>query len=307
MTEVALSLQGLRKVFDEVVACDDLTLSFPSGQILGVVGPDGAGKTTTFRMLCGILEPTAGTAWVVGQDVVADPEAVRQSIGYLPQQFSLHRDLTILENLRYVADLYSLPRGQWEQRRDELLSITYLAPFGDRLAGRLSGGMRQKLALVAALIHRPRVLFLDEPTTGVDPVSRRDFWKILHDLPRQGVTIVISTPHMDEALRCHRLAFLHEGRLLAYDTPQALQHSLSGMMLEVRCQPQHEARSILRRLDVVRSVEVFGDRLHVAVRGGDDLPRVKEALRAAGLPCEDIQPMEPSLEDVFMALSAPQR
>jgi len=230
---------------------------------------------------------------------------VRQFIGYLPQQFSLHRDLTILENLRYVADLYSLPPGRWEQRRDELLSITYLAPFGDRLAGRLSGGMRQKLALVAALIHRPRVLLLDEPTTGVDPVSRRDFWKILHDLPRQGVTIIISTPYMDEALRCHRLAFLYEGRLLAYDTPEALQHALSGMTLDVRCHPQREARSILRRLDAVRSVEVFGDKLHVAVRGEADVSQVAEALRGAGLQCEDVEPMEPSLEDVFMALSAP--
>jgi len=306
MAELALDVQGLRKVFGEVVACEGLTLQLQAGLILGLVGPDGAGKTTTFRMLCGLVEPTSGTAIVSGQDVVRDPEAVRQFIGYLTQQFSLHRDLTVLENLRYVADLYSLPAGQWERRRDELLGITYLSPFGDRLAGRLSGGMRQKLALVAALIHRPHVLFLDEPTTGVDPVSRRDFWKILYDLPRQGVTIVISTPYMDEAIRCHHLAFMHEGRLLAYDTPEALRHSVGGIMLEVRCQPQREARAVLRQLPQVRSVEVFGDRLHVAVQAAADAAHIAHALAQAGLLCENVEEKEASLEDTFMALSAAQ-
>ena len=304
MTDVALDVQGLRKEFGAVVACEGLTLQAPAGQILGLVGPDGAGKTTAFRMLCGILQPTAGAARVAGHDVVRDPEAVKQVIGYLPQQFSLHRDLTIDENIRYIADLYQVPRGRWEERRDELLEITYLTPFRRRLAGRLSGGMRQKLALVCALIHRPQVLFLDEPTTGVDPVSRRDFWKILYDLPRQGVTIVISTPYMDEAVRCHQLAFMFEGRLLTHDTPAGLRQAMPGRVLAVRCPAQREARLLLQRLAPVQSVEVFGDRLHVVLQPGVVVDDVQDALREAGVDCTQVEEVEPSLEDVFMALTA---
>lgn len=304
MTDVALGIQGLRRTFGEVVACQELTLQLPAGQIMGLVGPDGAGKTTIFRMLCGILAPTSGTALVDGHDVIRDPEGVKHVIGYLPQQFSLHRDLTIDENIRYIADLYEVPPGQWEQRRDELLEITYLTPFRGRLAGRLSGGMRQKLALVCSLIHRPRVLFLDEPTTGVDPVSRRDFWKILYDLPRQGVTIAISTPYMDEAVRCNRLAFMFEGRLLAYDTPAALRDSMPGRVLAVRCEPRRDARIVLQRLPQVSSVEVFGDRLHVALASDVPVGDIRRALADAGLDCRQVEEMEPSLEDVFMALTS---
>jgi len=304
MTDVALDVQGLRKEFGAVVACEGLTLQAPAGQILGLVGPDGAGKTTAFRMLCGILQPTAGGARVAGHDVVRDPEAVKQVIGYLPQQFSLHRDLTIEENIRYIADLYQVPRGRWEERRDELLEITYLTPFRRRLAGRLSGGMRQKLALVCALIHRPQVLFLDEPTTGVDPVSRRDFWKILYDLPRQGVTIVISTPYMDEAVRCHRLAFMFAGRLLTHDTPAGLRQAMPGRVLAVRCPAQREARLLLQQLAPVQSVEVFGDRLHVVLQPDVVVDDVQDALREAGVDCTQVEEIEPSLEDVFMALTA---
>jgi len=306
MNDAALAAQGLRKEFGAVVACADLSLELPAGQILGLVGPDGAGKTTIFRMLCGILKPTAGLARVAGHEVTRDPEAVKQLIGYLPQQFSLHRDLTVDENIRYLADLYQVPPGRWEERRDELLDITYLTPFRRRLAGRLSGGMRQKLALVCALIHRPQVLFLDEPTTGVDPVSRRDFWKILYDLPRQGVTIVISTPYMDEAVRCNHLAFMFEGRLLAHDTPAALQQRMTGTVLAVRCAALREARLLLQRLPAVRSVEVFGDRLHVALQPGVAARDVAGTLHEAGVDCTHLEEVEPSLEDVFMALTAGQ-
>lgn len=303
MSDAALDVRGLRKEFGAVVACEGLSLALPAGQILGLVGPDGAGKTTVFRMLCGILKPTGGTALVAGHDVVRDPEAVKHVVGYLPQQFSLHRDLTIDENIRYIADLYEVPHGQWEARRDELLDITYLTPFRNRLAGRLSGGMRQKLALVCALIHRPQVLFLDEPTTGVDPVSRRDFWKILYDLPRQGVTIAISTPYMDEAVRCSQLAFMYEGRLLAQDTPTALKAQMTGTVLSVRCGAQRDARLLLQGLPAVQSVEVFGDRLHVALQPGAAVADVSAALHGAGVDCNQVEPVEPSLEDVFMALT----
>lgn len=303
MPDLALQVTGLHKRFRDVVACDDLNLQVEWGQIVGLVGPDGAGKTTTFRMLCGILKADSGQAIVAGYDVSRDPEGVKHQVGYLPQQFSLHRDLTIAENIRYMADLYEVPRGEWQARADELLEITYLAPFRDRLAGRLSGGMKQKLSLVCALIHRPRVLLLDEPTTGVDPLSRRDFWKILYDLPRRGVTILISTPYMDEASRCSRVAFMYEGRILASDTPQALREALPQQILEVRCRPQREARAALQGLDEVESVEVFGDRLHVATRRGADYGRFHAQLQEAGVECEDVVETPPSLEDVFMYLT----
>ena len=279
--ELAVVAQGLRKCFGPICACEGLTLDVASGEIVGLVGPDGSGKTTTFRMLCGILPPDAGTATVAGYDVSSQPEAVKARIGYLPQRFSLHRDLTIDENIHYTAELYTVPREQWEQRREELLEMTYLKPFRRRLAGRLSGGMRQKLALVCTLVHRPEVLFLDEPTTGVDPVSRRDFWKLLYDLPRQGVTIVISTPYMDEAARCNRLVFMYAGQVLAADTPDSLRRQVPGQLMQVRCRPQREAREALKRCPAVRSVEVFGDRLHVLLHDSAD-PALCQQLLAEG-------------------------
>lgn len=304
MAELAVDARGLAKAFGPVIGCRGVDLDVRPGEIMGLVGPDGAGKTTTFRMLCGILPPDGGQAAVAGHDVVADPEGVKARIGYLPQRFSLHRDLTVDENIAYVAELYTVPRDDWKRRREELLDMTYLLPFRRRLAGRLSGGMRQKLALICTLIHRPEVLFLDEPTTGVDPVSRRDFWKLLYDLPRQGVTIVISTPYMDEAARCTRLAFMYAGQLLAVDTPAGLKQVVPGRLWQVRCRPQREAREALKRCPAVGGVEVFGDRLHVALKEGGTPDLCQEALRAAGIECFEHQQVEPSLEDAFMALVA---
>jgi ABC-2 type transport system ATP-binding protein len=304
MAEPAVDARGLAKAFGPVSACRGVDLEVRPGEIMGLVGPDGAGKTTTFRMLCGIVPPDGGHAAVAGHDVIADPEGVKARIGYLPQRFSLHRDLTVDENIAYVAELYTVPQEDWHRRREELLDMTYLLPFRKRLAGRLSGGMRQKLALICTLIHRPEVLFLDEPTTGVDPVSRRDFWKLLYDLPRQGVTIVISTPYMDEAARCTRLAFMYAGQLLAVDTPAGLKQVVPGRLWQVRCRPQREAREALKRCPAVRGVEVFGDRLHVALQEGGTPDLCQEALRAAGIECFEHQPVEPSLEDAFMALVA---
>jgi ABC-2 type transport system ATP-binding protein len=307
MTDLAIEVSGLRKSFGGTVACQDLTFSVAAGQIVGLVGPDGAGKTTTFRLLCGILAADAGRALVVGTDVAADPEAVKRQIGYLPQRFSLHRDLTVWENIRYVAELYGVPGGQWETRAGELLEITYLQPFRGRLAGRLSGGMKQKLALLCALIHRPRLLLLDEPTTGVDPVSRRDFWQILYHLPQQGVTVFLSTPYMDEAARCNRLAFMYEGRLLAYDTPARLREQAPSQYLEVRCGSQRLAREKLQGMPEIRGVEVFGDRLHVALAPGGTAEAVSQALAPAQFACECVTPVAASLEDVFMELTRRER
>lgn len=301
---LAIDARDLRKAFGDVLAVGGFSLQVEAGEIVGLVGPDGAGKTTTMRLLCGILALDAGSARVAGQDVSAAPEAVKARIGYLPQRFSLHRDLTVDENIRYVADLYEVPAGTWEQRRDELLEITYMSRFRKRLAGRLSGGMRQKLALICTLIHRPEVVFLDEPTTGVDPVSRRDFWQILHDLPRQGVTILVSTPYMDEAARCHRVAFMHHGRILAADTPKGLVATVQGSILEVRCSPQRTAREALKQDPRIESVEVFGDRLHVVLRPGADASAVGEAVAPSGAALQSVEPASPSLEDAFLALLA---
>ncbi len=301
--ELAVSALGLRKRFGDVVACDGVDLSVGKGEILGLVGPDGAGKTTTMRMLCGVLDIDAGDARVDGYDVRTQPESVKRHIGYLPQRFALHRDLTIDENIRYFADLYEIPAGTWEQRRDELLEITYLTPFRRRLTGRLSGGMRQKVSLVCTLIHRPHIVFLDEPTTGVDPVSRRDFWKILYDLPRQGVTMLISTPYMDEASRCTHVAFMDRGRVLAADTPAALRTAYSGVVVHVRCEAQRQTRELLKTLDSVTSVEVFGDRLHVVFRPGADILAARRALNEAGVDCRQFEETQASLEDVFVSMA----
>ncbi len=300
--DLAVQVRGLRKAFEDVVAVDGLDLEVGTGEIMGLVGPDGAGKTTTLRMLCGILLPDAGEVRVAGHDAVRDPEEVKARIGYVPQRFSLHRDLTVNENIAYLADLYTVPPGTWTARREELLEITQMAPFRDRLAAALSGGMRQKLSLICALIHRPQVLLLDEPTTGVDPLSRRDFWQILYDLPRQGVTMLLCTPYMDEAARCNRVAFLHQGQILRQDTPAALRESIHSRIFEVRCRPQHLAREMLKRLPLVEGVEVFGDRLHVTLRPEAAPAEAWRALREAGVGELAPREVEPSLEDVFVAM-----
>jgi ABC-2 type transport system ATP-binding protein len=301
--DLAVEVHGLRKAFGEVAAVDGVDLEVARGEIVGLVGPDGAGKTTTLRMLCGILLPDGGEAWVAGHNVARDPEGVKARIGYVPQRFSLHRDLTVNENIAYVADLYSVPRATWTARRDELLEITQMAPFAGRLAAALSGGMRQKLSLLCALIHRPEVLLLDEPTTGVDPLSRRDFWGILYDLPRQGVTMLICSPYMDEAARCSRVAFLHQGRILRQDTPAALRESIRSRIFEVRCREQRACREALKRHPAVEGVEVFGDRLHVALRPEADPEATWQELTESGV--EGVEPREvaASLEDVFVAMA----
>jgi ABC-2 type transport system ATP-binding protein len=303
MPALAIDVHSLTKRYGGVTAVAGLDLAVEGGQIVGLVGPDGAGKSTTMRLLCGIVDPNSGSAMVAGRDVIRDPEGVKARVGYQPQRFALHRDLTVQENIAYLADLYQVPRGTWRQRSDELLEVTYLSPFRDRLAGDLSGGMRQKLALVCTLIHRPEVVLLDEPTTGVDPVSRRDFWKILSDLPRQGVTVLVSTPYMDEAARCHRVAFMYQGRVLAEDTPANLRQGITHTILQVRCRPQRVARETLKQMAGVEGVEVFGDRLHVALRAGADPSGLEQALTGAGVECEEIRQAEPSLEDVFVALA----
>jgi ABC-2 type transport system ATP-binding protein len=292
---------GLTRRFGETVAVDGIDLEVRPREIFALVGPDGAGKTTLIRMLCGALTPDGGSATVAGLDVVRDPEGVKARIGYMPQRFSLYGDLTVHENLRLYADIYGVRPSERAERGQRLLSGFRLAPFVDRPAQALSGGMKQKLALACTLIHQPQVLFLDEPTTGVDPVSRRQFWRILYDINRSGITILVSTPYMDEAERAGRVAMMDHGRVVACDDPRALREGLGDEILEIVAEPRARAKLALRSHPLVRSLEVFGDRFHVLTAAADAARPLGTALVEAGITIASIRPVQPSLEDVFVA------
>jgi ABC-2 type transport system ATP-binding protein len=299
--EPAIRVDRLTRSFKTVRAVDGLTFTVGRGELFGLVGPDGAGKTTTMRMLAGVLRPTGGDAVLHGVSVARDPEGVKHGLAYMSQRFGLYTDLTVLENLQFYADLYQVPRAERPARLERLFRFSNLGPFQDRLAGKLSGGMKQKLGLSCALIHQPEILLLDEPTFGVDPISRRDLWLIIHDMVAHGVTAVVSTAYMDEAERFDRLALLHRGRVLALDTPDALKDSLEGDLLAVRVDRVRAAREALLRHPNVQGVTVFGDRLHVAVRSATrDAAVVEAALRNAGFAVRDVRAVVPSLEDVFI-------
>lgn len=302
MSELAVRARGLRKVYRSAVAVDSVDLDVETGEIFGLVGPDGAGKTTTIRMLCGILPRTSGEAAVAGVDVFRKPEAARRKIGYMSQRFSLYGDLTVAENMRFFADIRHVPRDEQHRRGQELLQSSRMTQFTGRLAQNLSGGMKQKLALTCTLMHRPEVLFLDEPTTGVDPVSRRDFWRILYNLVSDGTTLFVSTPYMDEAERCNRVALMSNGRIVRCDTPERLKQDLRGDLVEVVCSPKKAAAAALSGAQGVISVQTFGDRLHVWVQSAlRDQPAVEAALRGSGVQVESARQIAPSLEDVFVS------
>ncbi|ACB74205.1 ABC transporter ATP-binding protein [Opitutus terrae] len=297
--------QGLRRVFGDVVAVDGLDLEVAEGEIFGLVGPDGAGKTTTMRMLTGILRPSGGRARVAGCDVRKDDEQLKDHIGYMSQRFGLYPDLTVAENLAFYADIYGVPQRGRAEKVERLLGFSNLTPFQHRQAGHLSGGMKQKLGLACALIHTPRVLFLDEPTNGVDPVSRRDFWRILYQLVRERVTIFVSTAYLDEAERCNRLALVHEGKLIGLGTPDEIKALLPGALLEVRTNAPRRTAALLREQLPAASVGLFGDRVHVSTRDAvATTAELRTFLAAENLPVESVQPIEPSLEDVFVAVIA---
>jgi ABC-2 type transport system ATP-binding protein len=301
----AIETNHLTKRFGELAAVDDLTLSVAEGEIFGLLGPDGAGKTTTMRLLTSIMSPSGGEARVAGFDIVHQGERIKENIGYMSQRFGLYPDLTVMENLDFYADIYSEPRKGRREKVDRLLAFSNLSPFKKRLAGNLSGGMKQKLGLACALIHTPKVLFLDEPTNGVDPVSRRDFWRILHQLLQEKVTIFVSTAYLDEADRCHRVGLIHRGRLLASGTPAEVKKLMRGTILEIRCQQPRQAVAAIRQRMPGTSVGLFGDRLHIV---SDDAEKTKAeaeaALAQAGIGVAEIRPIEPSLEDVFISVLA---
>jgi len=298
-----IAADGLGKQFGPVAAVNGLSFIVNRGEIFGLVGPDGAGKTTTMRMLAGVMQPDAGSIVIDGVDVMTSPEEVKQHISYMPQRFGLYEDLTVDENIRFYADLFEIPARERERRARRLLDASGMSQFRSRLAGQLSGGMKQKLGLTCALVHTPRILLLDEPTTGVDPVSRRDFWRILYALREEGVTIIISTAYLDEAERCDRLALVHAGRVLYCDTPSALKRHMPGTLIVITSPDGREARAAIATLEGVSSTILVGDGVHVVVDNAElRIPQLRAALRRAGIGLGGITIGEPSIEDVFVAL-----
>ena len=297
MTPV-LSLSGIVKAFDAARAVDGLTLDIAPGEMFGLIGPDGAGKTTTLRLMCGLLRPDAGEVRLFGVDPFRSRSASAASIGYVSQRFSLYGDLSIDENIAFFARLHGVTH--FRELRTRLLTLTGLLPFRDRLANKLSGGMKQKLALACTLVHEPKLLVLDEPTTGVDPVSRREFWKLLMEFRSHGLTAVLATPYLDEAERCDRVALLREGRVLALDAPGTLRQLDRSAMLEVIASPPRQALRVLRDELGEDEVSLFGDRLHARVAEVGMAAAIEARLRAARLDVTRIRPITPTLEDVFI-------
>jgi len=298
----AIVVEGLSKRFGALIAVDSLRFDVAPGEIFCLVGPDGAGKTTTMRMLAGVLPPDAGSVAVVGYDIVGDPESVKNHISYMPQRFGLYEELTVDENIRFYADIFGIGRREREQRAERLLAAAGMSRFRSRLAGQLSGGMKQKLGLCCALIHTPRVLLLDEPTTGVDPVSRRDFWRILYGLAAEGVTVLASTAYLDEAERCHRLALLHHGHLLLCDAPARLKSTMPGTVLAVTTPRPATVRDSLLDAPGISSLLVVGDGVHLVVEDAErHLPAVHQRLAALGIAAADVARIAPTIEDLFVA------
>jgi ABC-2 type transport system ATP-binding protein len=300
-SQPAVVAEGLTKNFPGVRAVDHLSFEVQAGEIFGPVGPDGAGKTTTLRMLAGVMPPDDGKIVVAGSDVRRDPEGAKHHLSYMPQRFGLYEDLTVDENIRFYADLFGVKKAERIPRATQLLQAAGMSEFRKRLAGKLSGGMKQKLGLVCALIHRPKVILLDEPTTGVDPVSRRDFWRILYELIAEGVAILTSTAYLDEAERCHRVALLHQGKLLFCDTPDNLKSKLGKGVLSLISTDPLRLRAELEHADGISSLVLTGDGIHVVVDdAGRRIPEFESRLRHADIPFEAIHQVTPSIEDLFV-------
>lgn len=303
----AVAVRDLSRAFGSTTAVDDISFDVARGELFGVVGPDGAGKTTLLRMLAGVLPPTNGDAVLFGGSIARDPESVKPHIAYMSQRFGLYQDLTVRENILFYADLYRVPRAELPARLERLYAFSRLGEFEDRLAGNLSGGMKQKLGLCCALIHQPELLLLDEPTFGVDPISRRDLWLILHEMVAGGMTIIVTTSYMDEAERCDRVALLDEGRLLALDTPLRIQQRLEGRLFAVRGPDPYGLRDALRSTPGVRQAALFGDVVHAVLDEPAAVSSVRTGVATAGVVVESMDPIAASLEDAFIELVSVQQ
>jgi ABC-2 type transport system ATP-binding protein len=304
-TEIAIDARDLHKEFRQVRAVDGVTMTIPRGEVFGLVGPDGAGKSTLIRMLATVLAPTSGDALIFGHSVMKEPHAVKPRIGYMSQAFSLYGDLTVQENLDFFAELRGVPRREMASRATRLLEFSGLTEFRKRQAQFLSGGMKQKLALAATLISEPDLLFLDEPTTGVDPVSRREFWRIISGLHQQGITVFVATPYMDEADRCNEIAFMTQGRIILRDTPAGMKKRVPGRVVEVEVSDYRTAMPLLEGLPFVTSIEVSGERLRVLVDcddHGECEDRITSLLTSSGLVVGHVRPTATDLEMAFATL-----
>jgi ABC-2 type transport system ATP-binding protein len=295
-----IEVEGLRKKFGENEALSGINLKVDSDIIFAIVGPDGAGKTTLLRILAGIMTPDEGKINILGQDMVRNPEAAKRYTGYLSQRFSLNPTLTVAENIDFFGTLYEVPRDEKNKRLERLLEFSRLGPFKDRQAGRLSGGMKQKLALCCALIHTPRILLLDEPTTGVDPISRRELWEILYDLLSQGVLILVSTPYMDEAERAGEILMIHKGRTLAQGSMERLKSHFKHILFEAVCDDNRRAFDLLSERIGNERVMFFGDKLHLALQNDRESQTLRDFLEDSGLTVKYLVPISPGLEDLFM-------
>ncbi|HKJ82355.1 MAG TPA: ABC transporter ATP-binding protein [Ignavibacteriaceae bacterium] len=300
MNDITINIENLFKSYDDVKAVNGISMQIRKGEMFGLVGPDGAGKTTTIRILCGLLKPDNGGADLLGMNLSKERNKIQDQVGYLSQKFSLYGDLTIDENIEFFADIHNVK--DFEERRNELLEFTRLTPFRDRLADNLSGGMKQKLALACSLIHRPKILFLDEPTTGVDPVSRRDFWKILSSLMKEGITILMTTPYLDEAERCNRVALMDKGKIIVLDNPKAVKDSIKKVIAEIVCTNVRKAYQLVKG-ELKKEVQLFGDRINVLLqKDSNEYEMIENFLNKNSIEVISHRMIPPSLENVFIHL-----
>lgn len=300
---LSIQTSHLTKRFGSLTAVKDMNLEVKIGEIFGLVGPDASGKTTTLRMLCGILPPDGGEARVAGYDILKEAESLKEKVGYLPQRFGLYGDLTVIENIHFYGDLYQVPRRERKERIERLLQFANLKPFIKRRAQDLSGGMKQKLGLICALIHTPQILLLDEPTTGVDPLSRRDFWIILYELLKEGVTILFSTSYLDEAERCNRIGLIFQGELMIVDTPSAVKARIGGTILELRMENHQKVMKWLEDMEFIKNLVLSGDKIHILVEDPFRAEKViRSILREKGIEIFTLEETQPSLEDAFVSL-----
>ena len=300
MSDIRINIEKFYKSYGEIKAVNGISFQIHKGEMFGLVGPDGAGKTTTIRILCGLLKPDSGSAEMLGLELSKNKNEIQDKVGYLSQKFSLYGDLTVDENIEFFADIHNVL--DFEDRRNELLEFTRLTPFRERLADNLSGGMKQKLALACSLIHRPKILFLDEPTTGVDPVSRRDFWKILSNLLKDGITILMTTPYLDEAERCNRVALMDKGKIIVLDNPKAVKDSIKKVIAEIICTNVRNAYKLVKD-ELKKEVQLFGDRINVLLeKDSNEYELIEKFLNKNSIEVISHRMIPPSLENVFIHL-----